>query len=102
MYERIYETVARIPPGRVATYGQVAKAAGLPNGARQVGYALAALGGRTDVPWQRVVNAKGEISQRADPSGHEDLQRRLLENEGVVFGRNGRIALDRYRWRPGE
>jgi methylated-DNA-protein-cysteine methyltransferase-like protein len=100
MRKRIYEVVKRIPEGRVATYGQIAKLAGLPNGARQVGYALAALYGTSDVPWQRVVNAKGEISPRADPAGHEDLQRRLLEGEGVTFDPRGRIALGRYRWQP--
>lgn len=100
MRDRIYAIVKRIPAGRVATYGQIAKLAGLPNGARQVGYALAALQGTSDVPWQRVVNAKGEISPRADPDGHEDLQRRLLESEGVAFDGRGRIALTRYRWRP--
>lgn len=100
MRKRIYAIVERIPEGRVATYGQIAKLAGLPNGARQVGYALAALDGASDLPWQRVVNAKGEISARADPAGHEDLQRRLLEGEGVVFDRRGRISLTRYRWQP--
>lgn len=100
--ERIYEVVKRIPEGRVATYGQVAKLAGMPNGARQVGYALAALAASRQVPWQRVVNARGEISRRADPAGHEDLQRRLLEAEGIDFDTDGRIALERFRWRPRE
>jgi methylated-DNA-protein-cysteine methyltransferase-like protein len=99
MRKRIYDIVKRIPEGRVATYGQIAKLAGLPNGARQVGYALAALDSTSDAPWQRVVNAKGEISPRADPAGREDLQRRLLESEGVRFDGRGRIALERYRWR---
>lgn len=100
MRERIYEVVKRIPEGRVATYGQVAKLAGMPNGARQVGYALAALDVTRQVPWQRVVNARGEISRRADPAGHEDLQRRLLQAEGIDFDTDGRIALERFRWRP--
>jgi methylated-DNA-protein-cysteine methyltransferase-like protein len=66
-----------------------------------VGYALAALrdGDELAVPWHRVVNAKGEISLRST-SGFDDLQRRLLENEGVVFDDSHRIALRRFQWRP--
>jgi methylated-DNA-protein-cysteine methyltransferase-like protein len=100
-YKRIYRVVARIPRGRVATYGQVAELAGMPRAARQVGYALAAL--RDDsrgIPWHRVLNARGEISARSEP-GFEDLQRTLLEREGVRFDRNGRVALDRVQWPPG-
>ena len=86
----------RIPRGRVATYGQVAALAGLPGAARQVGYALHALpAGADDVPWQRVVNAKGEVSPRAEP-GADDEQRALLEAEGVRFDRRGKIDLVRY------
>ncbi|MEM1181430.1 MAG: MGMT family protein [Acidobacteriota bacterium] len=97
-YSRIYDVVRRIPEGRVATYGQVAELAGLPNHARQVGYALHAL--RDDeVPWQRVINAKGEVSPRSEP-GREGLQRVILESEGVVFTASGRVDLKRYRWRP--
>ena len=97
-YERIYDVVRVIPEGRVATYGQVAALAGLKGHARQVGYALHALDD-DDVPWQRVVNAKGEISPRSDP-GSEPLQRVMLEDEGVVFDERGRISLSRFRWDP--
>jgi len=97
-YDRIYRTVRRIPRGRVATYGQIAKLAGMPNQARLVGYALHALqDGR--VPWQRVVNGRGEISVRAFP-GSEDVQRELLEREGVRFDARGRLSLERFGWRP--
>lgn len=97
----IYEVVKRIPRGRVATYGQVAALAGRPRHARQVGYALFALRDTDadDVPWHRVINAKGEISRRAD-DGPEALQRAMLESEGVVFNAAGRVALKRYRWDP--
>ncbi|MEO1087420.1 MAG: MGMT family protein [Acidobacteriota bacterium] len=98
-YRRIYEVVRHIPEGKVATYGQVAELAGLPGHARQVGYALHALRD-DDVPWQRVINAKGEVSPRSEP-GREGLQRAILESEGVAFKANGRIDLKRYRWRPG-
>lgn len=101
-YHEIYRQVRRIPAGRVATYGQIAALAGRPRHARQVGYALAALrGGDDPVPWHRVVNARGEVSARSTP-GYEDYQRILLEEEGVVFDGNGRLALSRYRWQPEE
>ena len=97
-HRRIYSVVRRIPRGRVATYGQVAHLAGLPGQPRLVGYALAAL--RADgVPWQRVINARGEVSPRAIP-GAEDEQRRLLEREGVRFSPRGRVSLERFGWRP--
>jgi methylated-DNA-protein-cysteine methyltransferase related protein len=96
---RIRAVVRRIPPGRVATYGQVAALAGLPGGARQVGYALAALPDGSDVPWQRVVNARGEVSARAEP-GADHFQRHCLEEEGVRFDRHGRIDLARHLWDP--
>ena len=98
-YERIYRVVRRIPQGRVATYGQVAALAGLPRQARQVGYALHALPDGGDVPWQRVINARGEVSLRATP-GAESLQRAILEQEGVVFDLRGRVPLERFGWRP--
>jgi methylated-DNA-protein-cysteine methyltransferase-like protein len=98
-YARIYATVRRIPKGRVATYGQVAELAGLPRAARQVGYAMAALRPGARVPWQRVVNARGEVSARGEP-GAEELQRLLLEREGVRFDAAGRIDLARHGWRP--
>jgi methylated-DNA-protein-cysteine methyltransferase-like protein len=92
----IYQAVARIPAGKVSTYGRVARSIGLSRGARQVGYALAALdAGRNDVPWHRVINAAGRISRRADP-GCDDLQRRLLEAEGVQFDEADRVDLGRY------
>ena len=98
-YARIYAVVRRIPRGKVATYGQVAALAGLREHARQVGYAMYALRPGTTVPWQRVVNAKGEISRRATFGG-ELRQRLLLEAEGVAFDWRGRIPLKRFGWRP--
>lgn len=95
----VHAVVRRIPRGRVATYGQVAGLAGIPGHARQVGYALHALGPDTDVPWQRVINARGGISPRAEPWAAA-LQRRLLEREGVRFDARGRVDLARYAWRP--
>lgn len=94
LYERIYEAVMQIPEGHVSTYGQIAGLAGIPRGARQVGYAMAALGRgrpRPEVPWYRVVNAKGESS-----IGEEQIVR--LEAEGVVFNEQGRIDLKIFGW----
>jgi TDG/mug DNA glycosylase family protein len=98
-YARIHAVVRRIPEGRVASYGQIARLADLPGHARQVGYALAALRGESDVPWQRVINARGEVSLRKAP-GYEHLQRALLEREGVVFDAKGRVSLARFGWQP--
>jgi methylated-DNA-protein-cysteine methyltransferase-like protein len=69
--------------------------------ARMVGYAMAALSSETDVPWQRVINRKGEISRRKGGVG-ELIQRRLLEYEGIGFDRQGRIDLATYRWQEGK
>ena len=97
-WQRFYEVVREIPEGRVATYGQVAALAGYPGHARQVGYALHALPGDDhDVPWQRVINAKGEVSPRSEPE-YEGLQRAMLEAEGVLFDARGRVDLERFRW----
>ena len=83
----------------MATYGQVATLAGLPGHARQVGYALHALSEGSGVPWHRVINAQGRVSPRAAP-GWDDVQRQLLEREGVFLGHGGRVSLERYRWNP--
>ena len=88
------DAVRHIPKGKVSTYGRIARLAGAPGHARQVGYTLHDLPSDSTVPWHRVVNAKGAVSPRA--SGHEDLQRRLLEAEGVRFRPNGTVDLERY------
>ena len=89
----------RIPRGRVATYGQVARLAGLGGHARQVGYALHDLPAGTALPWHRVLNAAGAVSRRATP-GDELTQRQLLEREGVGFDARGRVPLAKVQWRP--
>ena len=91
---RIWETIADIPPGSVASYGQVAELAGIPRGARQVAYAPESL----DLPWYRVVQAAGTLAF-AKGSGAFRKQSGLLEKEGVVLV-NGRIDMKTYRWRP--
>jgi methylated-DNA-protein-cysteine methyltransferase-like protein len=98
--QRIFRVVARIPPGRVMTYGQVALAAGLPRAARQVGYAMHDCD--EDLPWQRVMakaaTGFGRIS--IGDSLIADLQRSLLEAEGVEFDHRGYVDLRRYGWSP--
>jgi len=96
MYQRIYYVVRSISSGKVMTYGQVAKMAGGCS-ARNVGYAMSSLPFNTDVPWQRVINAKGEISQRTNGQG-DLIQRQILEAEGVVFNEKGQVDLLMYRW----
>ncbi len=98
--DRILAVIRRIPKGRVATYGQVAALAGYPGHARQVGYALNDLPDGSAVPWQRVINAKGEVSRRSSGVPAAGLQRHLLEQEGVRFDERGRVDLERCRWEP--
>ena len=98
--EQIYRVVCRIPEGKVATYGQIAKLAGLEGRARRVGYALRTLGDARPVPWHRVVNARGQISRRGRDGGSEQTQYLRLRAEGVQFGSNGRLSLRTYSWRP--
>ncbi len=98
-YESYYAIIRAVPAGRVMTYGDVAAYAGWPRQARRVGYALAALKDDT-VPWWRVINARGEISYRARDGLADDVQRALLEAEGVAFDLEGRVDLARYRHQP--
>ena len=90
----VYRVVRQIPRGKVATYGQVAALLGYPRAARTVGYAMKRC--PHDIPWQRVVSARGGISLRANVSGMI-TQRVLLEQEGIGF-RRGRVDLARDRW----
>ncbi len=104
--QRVYEIVRAIPPGRVMTYGGIAECIPPPPGmdwgafarirARWAGYALADC--PDDLPWQRVVNARGEISSRPGHGPH--VQRLLLEQEGVSFRKSGRLDLEQVVWRP--
>lgn len=96
-WEQIYSVVKQIPPGRVATYGQIATLAGYYRQARQVGYALHAVPS-DDIPWHRVINAQGKISLNLEMGGA--VQRKLLEDEGVVFSDAGVISLRKYQWQP--
>jgi methylated-DNA-protein-cysteine methyltransferase related protein len=97
--EAVCRLVPKIPNGCVATYGQIAAYAGRPRAARQVGMVLAGLPEDSEIPWQRVVNAKGGISPRGKP-GAVELQRILLEEEGIEFATDSTIDLRHYLWQP--
>jgi len=99
-FHRVYDLARRIPPGKVATYGQIAAMLNAPQAARAVGYALHALKpGNIDppVPWQRVINHRGGISLPA--GGGFELQRALLEDEGVIPSEDGNYDLSKYLWK---
>ncbi|HET6361140.1 MAG TPA: methylated-DNA--[protein]-cysteine S-methyltransferase [Gemmatimonadota bacterium] len=96
-YATIYAMVRRIPPGKATTYGHIAALCGKPRGARAVGWALHALPDGSDVPWHRVINKSGGISI-SKVGLPPELQRALLEAEGVEFGPDGRVDLRRWGW----
>lgn len=94
-YRRVYEVVARVPEGRVVTYGQIARHLGSPRASRVVGYAMRRC--PEGLPWHRVVNARGALS-RGSIMRDTTLQRAMLEDEGVRFGLDGAIDLAMYGW----
>lgn len=98
VFEKIYDTVKKIPYGKVATYGQIALLSGNPHWARVVGYALHSNPNPSEIPCYRVVNRNGEIAN-SFVFGGGDAQRKLLEMEGIEFDENGRIDLKKYGWR---
>lgn len=100
LYRRIYEIVATIPPGRVATYGQIAELVGNPRASRAVGWAMHSVPRDMDVPCHRVVNRAGTLAHSGVFGGHE-VQRAMLEAEGVVFLPGDRIDMRQCLWRPG-
>jgi methylated-DNA-protein-cysteine methyltransferase related protein len=100
VYDCIYDIVRQIPQGKVATYGQIADLSNLSGKARLVGYALYQIDIPTsDVPWHRVINAKGQISYSPLRRGADYLQRSLLEQEGIKFDAEDKIDLRQYLWK---
>lgn len=97
---RVLALVARIPEGRVMTYGQLALLAGSPGAARQAGFVLNSLMGGSELPWQRVINAQGRVSTHK--VGFGDMQEGLLVAEGVVLDSSGRCDLSKVQWWPEE
>ena len=98
LHQRIYDVVRQVPPGQVASYGQIALVAGL-GSARIVGRALAVLPSGNDVPWHRVLNSQGKIAERRD-GGSDAEQARRLRAEGVFLDGKGRVDFASVAW-PG-
>ena len=96
--ERIWATVADIPKGMVASYGQIAEIAGILRGARQVGYALRKLPSDSDVPWHRVIQSSGRIAFEKGSRAYNRQSRRLIMEDVVIL--EGRIDVQKYRWQP--
>lgn len=96
VYRRILDVIRRVPYGQVATYGQIALIVGdcTP---RMVGYCLASLDFDSDVPWQRIINYQGKVSPRSTGHGSQ-VQRELLEEEGVEFDAQGRVSFRKHGW----
>lgn len=95
-FASVYALVAQIPPGFVASYGQLARMLGAPLAARQVGWAMRRC--PDELPWQRVIREDGTIAG----GEYAPLRRAMLEAEGVPFTQGGRVAIDRCRWQPAE
>lgn len=96
-FEQVYRLVRQVPPGKVTSYGKIARMLGNPRAARTVGWALHSIPEGSDVPWQRVINSRGRISTSCLEHG-EGLQRALLEAEGVEFDERGYVDWDRFGW----
>jgi len=95
-FQRVYQLIARVPPGRVVTYGEIARMLGQPSGARAVGWAMRHCG--EGLPWHRVVNAQGRLRVTARYPDGKLMQQALLEEEGIVFDAPGRLDVEKYAW----
>ncbi|GKX36462.1 MGMT family protein [Pectobacterium versatile] len=93
--QRVFQIVAAIPYGKIATYGDIAQLADSPRASRQVGGVLKRLPKDSKLPWHRVINRKGEISL---VGGDYVRQKSALQAEGIIFNRQGKIDLTKYRW----
>lgn len=98
-FARIYDVVHRIPKGKDATYRKIAALAGNPRWARIVGYALHVTPEPGTIPCHRVLNREGKTAPTF-AFGGEDVQRRLLEDEGIAFSSDGTVDLKKYLWQP--
>ena len=95
--QRLWQVISAIPPGRVCSYGGVAKLAGLGQGARQTAWALRNLPRDTRIPWFRVINAQGRIAMPEGSRGYKE-QRKRLAAEGVTFKDNGKLSSSAFWW----
>ena len=96
-FEQVYRLVSQVPPGKVTSYGAVARMLGQPHAARTVGWAMRGLPEGSNVPWHRVINSQGRVST-GGWNEETSLQRVLLEAEGVEFDRHGTVDWDRFGW----
>lgn len=97
-FKRVYDIVARIPEGKVATYGVIGKMLGYPRGAKVVGWAMRSAPEGLKLPCHRVVKKTGELS----PSyvfGDSEIQRAILEAEGITFKTDGTVDMERHLWK---
>jgi len=99
LHRQILEVIALIPYGKVATYGQIAKLAGIPKHARLVGYVLKHLDQESRIPWHRVINSQGKISVMRINEKGENIQQQLLADEGIYL-LNNKINLKVFSWTP--
>ena len=99
LHRQILEVIALIPYGKVATYGQIAKLAGLPKHARLVGYVLKHLDAESQIPWFRVINSQGKLSVTRINEFGQNIQQNLLEREGVYL-LNHKVNLKLFGWQP--
>ena len=95
---RIWDTIRDIPQGSVASYGQIAEIAGIPRGARQVGYALRHLPEDHEVPWHRVLQVSGKIAFEQGSRPYKEQRKRLMMDNVTVLA--GRVNMQKYRWHP--
>jgi len=100
-FDKVYEVVKEIPKGKVATYGQIAGLIGEPKKSKIVGWALHSNPYEGVVPCHRVVNRFGQLSG-AFAFGGMEVQKKLLEEEGIIFDKGGIIDLQKYQWNPGK
>jgi methylated-DNA-protein-cysteine methyltransferase-like protein len=98
-FERVWAVAARVPRGKVTTYGAIARALGSPGAARTVGWAMRAAPAGSELPCHRVITATGKLSPE-DVFGGPGVQRLLLEDEGVTFNAQGGVDLKRHLWIP--
>lgn len=99
LHRQILEVIVLIPYGKVASYGQIARLAGLPKHARLVGYLLKHLDKESQIPWYRVINSQGRISVTHIDENGKNIQQDLLEAEGVYL-LNGKVSLKKFGWQP--
>jgi methylated-DNA-protein-cysteine methyltransferase-like protein len=98
-FQQVYNIASKIPSGKVATYGQIAALLGNPRGARTVGWALQGTPEQLKVPCHRVINRLGEMAP-GYAFGGSDRQRRMLEDEGISFMKDGRVDMKKHLWSP--